>query len=416
MNLATPRATPAAAHDEALRARARRVIPGGMWGHMDAARLPPGYPQFFARAEGGRIWDVDGRGYLDFLGGWGPVVLGHKDPDVDAAAREQAARGDCMNGPSERLVELAELLSQTIPHCDWAMLAKNGTDATTICVTVARAATGRRKVLVARGAYHGAAPWCTPRPAGVTAEDRVHLVHYEFNDTASLEQAAAAAEGDLAAVIVSAFRHDLGRDHELPSADFARAARALCDETGAALVIDDVRAGFRLDLGGSWELVGVRPDLAAWSKAIANGYPLAAVTGVDRFREAASLIFTTGSFWFAAVPMAAAIATIRKLHAIDGPARMRRSGMRLREGIAAQAARHGVGVRQSGPPQMPLILFEADPEVAKGKLFCVEALQRGVYLHPTHTMFVSCAHGDAEIDEALAATDAAMAAVAARFG
>jgi glutamate-1-semialdehyde 2,1-aminomutase len=412
MNLAIPAAT----QDQALRARARRVIPGGMWGHMDAARLPPEYPQYFARAEGGRIWDVDGHGYLDFLGGWGPVVLGHRDPDIDAAAREQASRGDCMNGPSERLVELAELLAGTIPHCDWAMLAKNGTDATTMCVTIARAATGRRKVLVARGAYHGAAPWCTPRPAGVTAEDRVHLVHYDYNDPASLEQAAAAAEGDLAAVIVSAFRHDLGRDHEMPTASFARAARALCDATGAALVVDDVRAGFRLHLGGSWELVGVRPDLAAWSKAIANGYPMAAVTGAERFREAASQIFVTGSFWFAAVPMAAAIATIRKLHAIDGPARMRRSGQRLRDGIAAQAARHGVGVRQSGPPQMPVILFDDDPEVAKGRLFCVEALKRGVYLHPTHTMFVSCAHGDAEIDEALQATDQAMAAVAARFG
>jgi glutamate-1-semialdehyde 2,1-aminomutase len=411
MNLATP-----ATRDQALRARARRVIPGGMWGHMDAARLPPDYPQYFARAEGGRIWDVDGRGYLDFLGGWGPVVLGHRDPEVEAAAREQAALGDCMNGPSERLVELAELLAETIPHCDWAMLAKNGTDATTICVTVARAATGRRKVLVARGAYHGAAPWCTPRLAGVTAEDRIHLVPYEYNGPTSLEQAAAAAEGDLAAVIVSAFRHDLGRDHELPSPAFAQAARALCDSTGAALVVDDVRAGFRLHLGGSWELVGVRPDLTAWSKAIANGYPLAAVTGAERFRDAASQIFTTGSFWFGAAPMAAAIATIRKLHAIDGPARMRRAGQRLRDGIAAQAARHGVGLRQSGPPQMPLILFDDDPEVAKGRLFCTEVLKRGVYLHPTHTMFVSCAHGDTEIDEALAATDAALAAVAVRFG
>jgi glutamate-1-semialdehyde 2,1-aminomutase len=269
---------------------------------------------------------------------------------------------------------------------------------------------------VARGADHGAAPWCTPRPGGVTAEERVHLVHNDYNDPASLEQAAAAAEGDLAAVIVSAFRHDLGRDHEMPTASFARAARALCDATGAALVVDDVRAGFRLHLGGSWELVGVRPDLAAWSKAIANGYPMAAVTGAERFREAASQIFVTGSFWFAAVPMAAAIATIRKLHAIDGPARMQRSGQRLRDGIAAQAARYGVGVRQSGPPQMPVILFDDDPEVAKGRLFCVEALKRGVYLHPTHTMFVSCAHGDAEIDEALQATDQAMAAVAARFG
>ena len=202
----------------------------------------------------------------------------------------------------------------------------------------------------------------------------------------------------------------------MPTREFAAAARAIANRTGAALIVDDVRAGFRLHLGGSWELVGVRPDLSAWSKAIANGYALAAVTGNDRFREAATRIFTTGSFWFQAIPMAAAIATLKKLHAIDGPERMRRAGMRLRQGLQAQADSRGLGIRQSGPPQMPLVLFDDDPEVVKGKLFCVEALKRGVYLHPTHTMFLSCAHGDAEVDRALEATDAAMAEVAKQFG
>ena len=402
--------------DRALRERAQRVIPGGMWGHMNAARLPPEYPQYFAKAEGARIWDVNGRDYVDFMCSWGPTVLGYRDPDVEAAARTQGELGDSLNGPSERLVELAELLAETIPHCDWSLLAKNGTDATTICVTVARAGTGKRKILMARKAYHGAAPWCTPYPAGTLPEDRAHQIFYEWNDVASLEQAAVDAGQDLAAVIVSAFRHDLGRDHEMPTREFAAAARAIANRTGAALIVDDVRAGFRLHLGGSWELVGVRPDLSAWSKAIANGYALAAVTGNDRFREAATRIFTTGSFWFQAIPMAAAIATLKKLHAIDGPERMRRAGMRLRKGLQAQADSRGLGIRQSGPPQMPLVLFDDDPEVVKGKLFCVEALKRGVYLHPTHTMFLSCAHGDAEVDRALEATDAAMAEVAKRFG
>jgi glutamate-1-semialdehyde 2,1-aminomutase len=402
--------------DEALRQRARRVIPGGMWGHMNAARLPPEYPQYFARGLGARIWDVNGREYIDFLNAWGPNVLGYRDPEVEAAARAQGELGDSLNGPSERLVELAELLAETIPHCDWSLLAKNGTDATTICVTIARAGTGKRKILVARKAYHGAAPWCTPYPAGTLPEDRAHQILYDYNDAASLEQAAAEAGEDLAAVIVSAMRHDLGRDHELPRLDFAQAARAICDRTGAALILDDVRAGFRLHLGGSWEIVGVRPDLSAWSKAIANGYALAAVTGRERFRDAATRIFTTGSFWFQAIPMAAALATLRKLHAIDGVARMHRAGTRFREGLQAQAESRGIKIRQSGPPQMPLILFDDDPEVAKGKLFCVEALKHGVYLHPVHTMFLTCAHGDAEIDRALEATDAALAAVAAKFG
>ncbi|MBI0320519.1 aminotransferase class III-fold pyridoxal phosphate-dependent enzyme, partial [Streptomyces javensis] len=123
--------------DDALRARARAVIPGGLWGHLNAARLPEGYPQYFASAEGCRLRDVNGREYIDFMCAWGPVVVGHRHPAVEAAARRQAGQGDCMNGPAPVLVELAELLVGTVAHADWALLAKNGTDATTACVTIA---------------------------------------------------------------------------------------------------------------------------------------------------------------------------------------------------------------------------------------------------------------------------------------
>jgi glutamate-1-semialdehyde 2,1-aminomutase len=400
--------------DQRLRARAQRVIPGGMFGHMRSAGLPAGYPQFFERGEGCHLWDVDGRRYVDFMCSWGPVILGHKHPAVTEAVQRQMAAGDCLNGPSARMVELAERLVGLIPHADWALFSKNGTDATTTCVTLARAATGRRKILAARGAYHGAVPWCTPYPLGVTAEDRAHLLPFVYNDIASLEAAVASAGDDLAGVIVSAFRHDYGFDQELPDAAFARRARALCDAKGAALILDDVRAGFRLTLRGSWDLVGVQPDLSAWSKAIANGYALAAVTGNDRFREAASRLFVTGSFWCSAVSMAAALATLDELERVDGPARMREMGLRLREGIAAQAAAAGVGVRQSGPPQMPTLLFDDDPDFARGERFTQEALKRGVYLHPRHNMFLSTAHTEADIDFALQATREAFAAISAR--
>ncbi|HEX2887303.1 aspartate aminotransferase family protein [Vineibacter terrae] len=400
--------------DQKLRARAQRVIPGGMYGHMRSAGLPAGYPQFFARGEGCHLWDVNGRRYVDFMCSWGPIVLGHKHPAVTEAVQRQMAAGDCLNGPSERMVELAERLVGLIPHADWAMFAKNGTDATTTCVTLARAATGRRKILVAKGAYHGAVPWCSPYPLGVTAEDRAHLLTFTYNDAASLEAAVAQAGDDLAAVIVSAFRHDYGLDQELPDAAFARRARELCDAKGAALILDDVRAGFRLTLRGSWDLVGVQPDLSAWSKAIANGYALAAVTGNERFRDAASKVFVTGSFWYSAVSMAASLATIDELERVDGPRRMREMGLRLRQGIAAQAAASGIGVRQSGPPQMPTLLFDNDPDCAKGDRFTVEALKRGVYLHPRHNMFLSAAHTEADIDFALEATREAFAALAAR--
>ncbi|MGE5134613.1 MAG: aminotransferase class III-fold pyridoxal phosphate-dependent enzyme, partial [Gemmatimonadota bacterium] len=320
--------------DAALRRRAAAVIPGGMYGHQSAAGLPAGFPQFMARGRGARVWDADGNEYVDLMCSYGPVILGHRHPAVEAAARAQQEQADCQNAPSARMVELAEALTATVAHADWAMFAKNGTDATTLALMIARAATGRRTVLAARGAYHGAAPWCTPRPAGTTPGDRAHLAYFSYNDLASAEAAAAAAGGDLAGVIVSPFRHDAGFDQELADPAFARGLRALCDRAGAALILDDVRCGFRLHLGGSWEPLGVDPDLSAWSKAIANGHPLAAVLGSGWLREAASEVFTTGSFWFAAVPMAAGVATLDVIAKSNYLEETRRLSGVFREGLA----------------------------------------------------------------------------------
>jgi glutamate-1-semialdehyde 2,1-aminomutase len=399
------------AKDSELRARAARVVPGGMWGHQNAANLPEGYPQFFRSAQGCRIRDVDGNEYIDFMCSWGPVLLGHHHPEVEAAAAKQMAEGDCQNGPGEAMVELAELLVDTIPHADWVQFQKNGTDATTMAVTFARAGTGKRKVLVAKGAYHGAVPWTSPSLSGVTAEDRAHIDHYIYNDVASLEAAVDRNRGDLAAIVASAFRHDVGIDQEMPTPEFARRARELCDATGAALIIDDVRAGFRLHLGGSWELVGVRPDLAAWSKSIANGHSLAAITGNDRFRDAVKGTFSTGSFWTAAVPHAAGVATINALKRDDGIGHMVAMGERFRAGMAALSSKHGIGIRQSGPVQMPLVLFEDDAELKKANAFCSAALRAGAYFHPKHNMFLCTAHQAADIDAALAAADVGFQAV-----
>lgn len=401
--------------DAILRERARRVVPGGMTGHLHAAMLPPGYPQFFASGSGCRLRDVDGREFIDFMCAWGPNLLGYRHPEVEAAAARQQALGDCLNGPTERLVELAERFVDTVAHADWAMFQKNGTDATTIALTIARAATGRRKVLVAKRAYHGAAPWCTPAPAGVTAEDRAHLASIDYNDIASLEDGFATVADDLAAIIVTPHRHELGTEQQPVDPAFARRLRELCDRAGAALVLDEVRTGLRIDPAGSWESLGIRPDLAAWSKTIANGHALAAVTGTDALRDAATRIFTTGSFWCGAVAMAAGVATLDIVAREGLVAHLERVGGRLRAGIAAQSASHGVPVRQSGPVQMPLVLFEDDADFAKAMLFCAEALARGAYLHPRHNMFLSLAHTEADIDRALEATDAAFAAVAARF-
>ena len=403
-------------NDARLRQRARAVIPGGMYGHMSANALPPEYPQFYQRSEGSHVWDVDGNEYVDFMCSFGPIILGHKHPKVEAAAAAQRAEGDSQAGPATAMVDAAELLVDRVAHADWAMFAKNGTDATTTCVTIARAATGRAKVLAAAGAYHGSAPWCTIRMDGVTPEDRVNLAYYTFNDIASVHRALDEAGGEAAAIIVSPFRHDAGFDEELVDPQFARELRALCDRTGAALVLDEVRAGFRMHDGGSWEPLGVAPDLSAWSKAIGNGYPIAAILGSAPFSDAASRIFVTGSFWFQAVPMAAAVATITAIREEDALAAMQRTGTMLQEGIERQAAEAGVRISMTGPPTMPNLRFPDDADLAKGKTFCGTVAEHGVIIHPRHNWFLSAAHTDHDIERALEATWAGFHAVRAGFG
>jgi glutamate-1-semialdehyde 2,1-aminomutase len=302
------------------------------------------------------------------------------------------------------MVELAERLVSVVSHADWAMFEKNGTDATTLCCTIARAATGKDKILVAQGAYHGAAPWCTPNPTGTTREDRANLVRYTYNDLDSVRQA---FSDDVAGILVSPFRHDAGFDQEMVDPAFARGLRELCDTHGAVLILDDVRCGFRLNFGGSWESVGVEPDLSAWSKAIANGYPLSAVLGNDQLRAAAASLFTTGSFWFSSVPMAAGLATLDVLERDDGVGHMRAMGDALRAGLAEQSTRWGIEVLQTGPSQMPYMSFVGDVDMKMATEFAASALRRGLFLHPRHNWFISAAMTNADLDLALSATDAA---------
>lgn len=406
MTLAEDRLTVSRTLDTELRARAARVVPGGMYGHMLANEhtLPLSYPQFYDRGEGALTWDVDGNRYLDFMCAFGPMLLGHRNPRVDAAAAAQLALGDTLTGPSARIVELAELLTDTVAHADWAMFAKNGTDATSMAIRISRAATGKSKFLKAAVAYHGANDWFTPRAAGVTAEDRANIVEFEYNDVASLEAAVAEHAGDIAAVIVAPFRHDSFVAQEAVDPAFARAARRLATAEGAALVLDEVRTGFRLDVRGAWEGLGVRPDLTAFSKAIANGYALSALVGVDALREAASEVYVTGSFWYSAVPMAAGIATVREAVEVDAPGLITAAGERFKAGLEAQSVAAGHPLELTGPVQMPLMVFADDVHKKTAFAFTDAAIRRGVLLHPWHNMFLSTAHTDDVVDEALLRT------------
>lgn len=400
--------------DLALRKRAAKVVPNGMYGHEATHMLPTGFPQYFTHAKGAHIWDADGNRYLDFMCAYGPNLLGYGDERVNEAARTQMEKGDTLTGPSPVMVELAEALTGMVDHADWAMFCKNGTDATTMALTIARAQTGKRIVIMAKGAYHGAAPWCTPIPAGVTESDRAHQITYVYNDIASLEAAVAAAGDDLAAIFASPFRHDVFFDQELPDPAYARRARELCDQNGAMLIIDEVRAGFRLARDSSWAVMGVMPDLSAWGKCLANGHPLSVLLGADSCREGASNIYATGSFWFSAVPMAAALRTLEIVRNGDHIEHTVKLGTQLREGLDQAAQRHGFSLRQTGPVQMPLIMFEDDPDLRVGYAWCDAMLQKGVYLHPWHNMFLCAAMTEQDIDVALKAADDVMAELTLR--
>jgi glutamate-1-semialdehyde 2,1-aminomutase len=397
-----------------LKQRASVVIPNGMYGHEATTLLPDEYPQYFRKAKGSRLWDVDDNEYVDMICAYGPNLLGYGFEPVEAAAAAQQALGNAMTGPSEAMVTLAEELVSMIAHASWAMFCKNGTDATTMAIVAARAQTGRRKILYATGAYHGAAPWCTPRPAGILAEDRAHIVYYHYNDLESLEVAFRQYEGDVAGVIATPFVHEVFRDQVLAEQTFATGARQLCDKHGSLLILDEVRAGFRLSRGGGWDDLGVQPDLSTWGKCIANGHPISALLGSTTARKGAEAIFATGSFWFSATPMVAAIETLRQIRESDYLERTVAAGRRLREGLQQQAACHGFTLRQTGPVQMPQILFEDDPDFRLGYAWTAEALKRGAYLHPYHNMFVSAAHTLDDMTAVLEATDEAFAVVKKR--
>ncbi len=406
----------ARATDTALRERASAVIPNGMYGHHNAAYLPPNFPQFFSRGEGAHLWDADGNRYIDYLCAYGPILLGYKHPAVDAAVDAVQEAGDCLNGPSAHMIELAELLVEITPWSDWAWFAKNGTDATVYAASVARTATGKRTILRARDAYHGASPTWLARDRETPADG---TIEYDYNDLSSVRAALAEADGDAAAVVVSAFRHDVGIDQELPTVEFARGLRELCDAHGMVLILDDVRGGFRLDLAGSWAPLGVDPDLSAYCKAIGNGHPISALMGRDSLSEAVANTMATGSYWFTAAPMAAAKATIETMQEADGIDQLERIGNALRDGWGRAADAHGVGIRQTGPVQIPLMLFEGDDfptrNVPRAYRFAAELAERGVYFHPVHNGFLSTAISDEDIAHTLEASDEAFAIVAAEF-
>lgn len=393
--------------------RARKVIPGGIYGHVSPAlTIPVGSPYFAERAEGCRYWDVDGNEFLDFMCGYGPVVLGHGHSEVEEAALKSRQKAGCLNHPSRLSVELAERLVGLVDIADWAVFAKNGSDVTTWCAQVAREFTGRKKLLMAEGAYHGTHPWCTPGHGGLIDEDRAHVHYFRWNDSQSIDDAFKRYGKDLAAVFVTPFHHPMFEGSVMPAEGFLTYLEGRCRQHGSLLIVDDVRAGFRLDLGGSHRFFGFQPDLACYSKALANGHPISAAVGREGLRVAASRVFLTGSFWNSPAEMAAAIKTLEIIERDAVIERLRDLGERFCAGLQASASRAGLEVEISGPPAIPFMRFRNDRDYSKRRRFAECCLDGGVFLHPHHNWFLCAAHTEDTIDEALAIAEGAFQTLA----
>lgn len=387
--------------------RAARVIPSGVYGHLGPAEgcfIPvEAFPLFGERAKGSYFWDVDGNRFIDYMCAYGPNILGYCDPDVDEAARTQMELGNCMTSPSTKMIDFAELLVETVHTADWAFFAKNGNDVTTLAVMTTRAYTHRKKIVFFKGYYHGIAPWTQKIDyAGVIEEDVCNNLYVDWNDYETLERVFAENKNEIAAVIGQPYMHGNFKDNELPKDGFWTKVRELCTRNDTVLVIDDVRAGFRLDMAGSDHYFGFEADLICFCKALANGYNVSALCGKDFLKNSVSSLSYTGSYWMSAVPFAAGIACIEKMKRLDITALLNEKGTKLKEGLIEAAKGFEFDLHVSGVPSLFYLRIADDPTLTLHQEWVAECVLRGVFFTNHHNHFINAALSDDDIAETLA--------------
>ena len=397
--------------------RALKVIPSGVYGHQGPSEglfLPmEKWPLISSRAKGAYFWDMDDNRYLDLMCAYGPNVLGYNDPDIDAAAIAQLKIENCVTAPSYKMVECAELLVDTVACADWAYFMKNGTDATTFSVLCARAHTGKKKIFFLEGYYHGNDPWAMKADyPGILPEDVANNRVIPWFDLNALQQAYDACNGDVAALIAQPYDHGNFADNRVANREYWRQVREFCDKHGMLLIIDDVRAGFRLDLAGSDHYYGFKADIICFCKALANGYNMSAACGGEHLKATASSLSFTGSYWMSAVPFAACIATLNKMKALDTPRLFRENGTKLTEGFKAAAAEHGFELVVSGEPALFYLRIANDNSLMLHQEWVAECVSRGLFIASHHNHFLNAAIGPGEIELATQIAEDAFAAVA----
>jgi glutamate-1-semialdehyde 2,1-aminomutase len=321
------------------------------------------------------------------------------------------------------MIDFAELLVDTVASADWAFFAKNGGDVTTLAVLTARAHTRRKKIVFFKGYYHGVAPWTQKIDyPGILEEDVANSIYVPWNDYERLAAVFEENKGEIAAVISQPYMHGNFVDNMLPAEGFWRKVRQLCTDTETVLIIDDVRAGFRLDLAGSDHFFGFQADLICFCKALANGYNVSALCGKDFLKNTVSGLTYTGSYWLSAVPFAAGIACIEKMKRMDLPKLLHEKGLKLREGLIAAAGKHGYDLRVTGMPALFYLRLadeagagdagkSSTPILMLHQRWIAEMVKRGIYLTNHHNHFLNYALSGEDIDTTLAVADEAFAAL-----
>lgn len=385
--------------------RAQAVIPGGVPGIRAPENFVEGsYPIFLAGGADAWITDPDGHRYLDMLLGYGPIILGHACEPVDRTVAEKMRNGFCLNLPQQVLVELAEQLVGMVPSAQQALFFKTGSDATSAAVRLARAHTGRDKVL--RCGYHGWHDWCLAGDPGVPREVTDSVLEFRYNESTQVEDLLRAHEGEVAAVMLTPVGHDFDAQIETPEPEFLQSVRALADEHDAVLIFDEVRTGFRLAAGGAQEVYGVTPDLTALGKAMSNGYPVSALVGQRSVMSAAGATFISSTYFPNGLSMSAALATLKTLQSEQVLDHIASVGGELAAELESLISETGLPVTLSPYPQMPFLYFDrsmAGDQDARRDRFYASLARRGVFAHPRHHGFLCWKHGRDEIDYLLEA-------------
>ncbi len=408
--------------------RAQLVIPAGVNSPVRAFRSVGGTPLFIQRGKGAQVWDADGRAYIDYVGSWGPLIVGHAHPDVVSAAQKAAERGLSFGAPTEQEVEMAELLCRLVPSLAQVRLTSSGTEATMSAIRLARGHTGRHKIVKFEGCYHGhadallvkagsgALTFGQPSSAGVPQPTAADTVVLEYNNETALEQAFEREGAEIAAVIVEPVAGNMNL--VAPRPGFLELLRRLCTRYGAVLIFDEVMTGFRVALGGAQALYNITPDLTTLGKVIGGGLPVGAFGGRrDIMQAIAPLgpVYQAGTLSGNPVAVAAGLATLKLVQVPGFYDRLAATTHTLCEGIARAAQERGIPFSAASVGGMFGIFFRATPPASFAEAmqcdtvtfnrFFHAMLAAGIYLAPSayEAGFVSSAHGEAEVGRTIGA-------------